>query len=61
MDQSEMQRLRDMLAQQSQNIQDLKADMRMQGVFRMPQGYTFNAGPGPFANAPVPFPFQPEF
>lgn len=63
MDQSEMQRLRDMLAQQSQNIQDLKADMRMQGVFRMPQGYTYNAGPGPFANAPVPcpFPFQPGF
>lgn len=63
MDQNEMQRLRDMLAQQSQNIQDLKADMRMQGVMRMPQGYTFNAGPGPFAGAPVPapFPFQPGF
>lgn len=63
MDQSEMQRLRDMLAQQSQNIQDLKADMRMQGVFRMPQGYTYNAGPGPFAGAPapLPFPFQPGF
>ncbi len=61
MDQSEMQRLRDMLAQQSQNIQDLKADMRMQGVFRMPQGYTFNAGPGPFAGAPAPLPFQPGF
>ena len=29
MDQSEIQRLRDALAQQSQNIQDLKADMRM--------------------------------
>lgn len=28
MDQSEIQRLRDALAQQSQNIQDLKADMR---------------------------------
>lgn len=61
MDQSEMQRLRDALAQQSQNIQDLKADMRMQGVFRMPQGYTFNAGPGPFAGAPAPLPFQPGF
>lgn len=61
MDQNEMQRLRDMLAQQSQNIQDLKADMRMQGVFRMPQGYTFNAGPGPFAGAPAPLPFQPGF
>lgn len=63
MDQNEIQRLRDMLAQQSQNIQDLKADMRMQGVFRMPQGYTFNAGPGPFAGspAPLPFPFQPGF
>ena len=29
MDQSEIQRLRDALAQQSQNIQDLKADMRI--------------------------------
>lgn len=54
LDQSEIQRLRDMLAQQSQNIQDLKADMRMQGVMRMPQGYTFNAGPGPFSAAPFP-------
>lgn len=63
MDQSEMQRLRDALAQQSQNIQDLKADMRMQGVMRMPQGYTFNAGPGPFAAGPfpAPAPFVPGF
>lgn len=30
MDQSEIQRLRDALAQQSQNIQDLKADIRFQ-------------------------------
>jgi len=56
MDQQEIQRLRDQLAQQSQNIQDLKSDMRMQGVFRMPQSYTFNAGPGPFAAQPLPFP-----
>lgn len=47
MDQNEIQRLRD-------QVQDLKADVRMQGVFRMPQGYTFNAGPGPFAAAPLP-------
>lgn len=47
MDQSEIQRLRD-------QVQDLKSDVRMQGVFRMPQGYTFNAGPGPFAAAPLP-------
>ena len=60
LDANTIQQLRDQLAQQSQNMQDLKADMRMQGVFRMPQGYTFNAGPGPFANngpfpAPAPF------
>ena len=54
MDQSEIQRLRDALAQQSQNIQDLKADMRMQGVVRYPNGYTFNAGPGPFGGMPLP-------
>ena len=60
MDQSEIQRLRDALAQQSQNIQDLKADMRMQGVMRFPNGYTYNAGPGPFANGPFPNgPFPP--
>ena len=47
MDQNEIQRLRD-------QVQDLKSDVRMQGVFRMPQGYTFNAGPGPFAAAPFP-------
>ena len=47
LDQNEIQRLRD-------QVQDLKADVRMQGVFRMPQGYTFNAGPGPFAAAPLP-------
>ena len=56
MDQQEIQRLRDQLALQSQNIQDLKSDIRMQGVFRMPQSYTFNAGPGPFAAQPLPFP-----
>lgn len=27
-----------------------------QGVFRMPQSYTFNAGPGPFGAQPLPFP-----
>lgn len=47
MDQSEITRLRD-------ELQNLKADVRMQGVFKMPQGYTFNAGPGPFGNAPLP-------
>lgn len=47
MDQSEIQRLRD-------QVQDLKADVRMQGVVRYPAGYTFNAGPGPFAGAPLP-------
>ena len=56
MDQQEIQRLRDQLAMQSQQMQDLKSDIRMQGVFRMPQGYTFNAGPGPFAAQPLPFP-----
>lgn len=50
-DQSEIQRLRD-------QVQDLKADVRMQGVFRMPQGYTFNAGPGPFSASPLPPPYQ---
>lgn len=34
LDQSEIQRLRDALAQQSQNIQDLKADMRFQNWTR---------------------------
>ena len=57
MDQQEIQRLRDQLALQSQSIQDLKSDIRMQGVFRMPQSYTFNAGPGPFAAQPLPPPF----
>lgn len=47
MDQNEIQRLRD-------QVQDLKSDVRMQGVFRMPQGYTFNAGPGPFGAQPLP-------
>lgn len=61
MDQQEIQRLRDQLALQSQNIQDLKSDIRMQGVFRMPQGYTFNAGPGPFAAQPLPFPAAAGF
>ena len=61
MDQQEIQRLRDQLAQQSQSIQDLKSDIRMQGVFRMPQGYTFNAGPGPFASQPLPFPMAANF
>lgn len=57
MDQQEIQRLRDQLAMQSQSIQDLKSDIRMQGVFRMPQSYTFNAGPGPFTAQPLPPPF----
>lgn len=57
MDQQEIQRLRDQLAMQSQSIQDLKSDIRMQGVFRMPQSYTFNAGPGPFSAQPLPPPF----
>ena len=61
MDQQEIQRLRDQLAMQSQSIQDLKSDIRMQGVFRMPQGYTFNAGPGPFAAQPLPFPMAAGF
>lgn len=61
MDQQEIQRLRDQLALQSQSIQDLKSDIRMQGVFRMPQGYTFNAGPGPFASQPLPFPIAAGF
>ena len=61
MDQQEIQRLRDQLALQSQSIQDLKSDIRMQGVFRMPQGYTFNAGPGPFAAQPLPFPAAAGF
>ena len=61
MDQQEIQRLRDQLALQSQSIQDLKSDIRMQGVFRMPQGYTFNAGPGPFASQPLPFPVAAGF
>lgn len=61
MDQQEIQRLRDQLALQSQSIQDLKSDIRMQGVFRMPQGYTFNAGPGPFAAQPLPFPMAAGF
>ena len=47
MDQNEIQRLRD-------QVQDLKSDVRMQGVVRYPAGYTFNAGPGPFAGAPLP-------
>lgn len=34
MDQSEIQRLRDALAQQSQDIQDLKAEARLQNYFR---------------------------
>lgn len=36
MDQSEIQRLRDALAQQSQNIQDLKADMRFASLRPQP-------------------------
>lgn len=47
MDQNELQRLRD-------ELQNLKADVRMQGVVRYPNGYTFNAGPGPFGGAPLP-------
>lgn len=49
MDQSEIQRLRD-------QVQDLKADVRMQGVVRYPTGYAFNAGPGPFFGGPLPPP-----
>ena len=37
-------------------VQDLRADMRMQGVVRFPNGYAFNAGPGPFNAQPLPFP-----
>lgn len=60
--QSDIQRLRDQLAQQSQNMQDLKADMRMYGTVKMPNQYTFNAGPGPFQNAPLPpFPMASGF
>lgn len=47
MDQNEIQRLRD-------QVQDLKSDVRMQGVVRYPAGYSWNAGPGPFAAAPLP-------
>jgi len=47
LDQSEIQRLRD-------QVQNLQSDIRMQGVVRYPAGYTFNAGPGPFAGAPLP-------
>ena len=61
MDQNTIQQLRDQLYAQSQSIQDLKADMRMTGVFRMPQGYTYNAGPGPFQSNPFPVPFGAGF
>jgi len=61
MDQNTIQQLRDQLYAQSQSIQDLKADMRMNGVFRMPQGYTYNAGPGPFQSNPFPVPFGAGF
>lgn len=47
LDQNEIQRLRD-------TVQDLKADVRMQGVVRYPAGYAWNAGPGPFGAAPLP-------
>lgn len=45
MDQSEIQRLRDALAQQSQNIQDLKADMRFASLRPQPLPLPF---PGTF-------------
>ena len=54
--QSEIQRLRDQMAQQSQDMQDMRAEMRMSGVLRMPQGYAYNAGPGPFNAGPFPAP-----
>lgn len=47
MQQNEIARLRD-------QVQDLKADVRMQGVIRFPNNYSFNAGPGPFQGAPLP-------
>lgn len=49
MDANTIQQLRD-------QVQDLRADMRMQGVVRFPNGYSFNAGPGPFNAQPLPFP-----
>lgn len=48
MDQQEIQRLRDQLALQSQSIQDLKSDIRMQGVVRYPQSFVYSAGNSPF-------------
>ena len=55
--QSEIQRLRDQMAQQSQDMQDMKAEMRSYGTLKMPNTYTFNAGPGPFQSQPLPPPF----
>lgn len=41
MDQQEIQRLRD-------EVTNLRCDMRMQGVVRYPNGFTYNAGNSPF-------------
>lgn len=47
LDQQEIQQLR-------AQVNNLQNDLRMQGVIRYPQGYAYNAGPGPFQAAPFP-------
>lgn len=50
MDANTIQQLRDQIAAQSQQMQDMRNDMRMQNVVRYPNGFTYNAGNNPFCN-----------
>lgn len=50
MDQNTIQQLRDQVFAQSQQMQDMRAEMRSFGTIKYPNGFTYNAGPSPFCN-----------
>lgn len=59
--QNEMQRLRDALDNERErrrdDVSDLKAQLRDMNTVKMPNSYTYNAGPSPFQVPPAPLPF----
>lgn len=48
MDANTIQQLRDQVFQQSQQMQDMRAEMRAFGTVKYPNGFTYTAGNNPF-------------
>lgn len=50
MDANTIQQLRDQVFAQSQQMQDMRAEMRSFGTIKYPNGFTYNAGNNPFCS-----------